>query len=491
MAESRKPAPPPGQNPGPPLAGHYPVTLGIAVVSLIPFIVVSTAAPLFQGLVGAQLHITRGSLEIIAGLSMAGYAFGALLGGDLTQRFSQRVLFLLSEGLFIGGTATILAAGGEAAYGAGRVVEGFSTGLLLVIALPPVIRNFPAKLLPITAAAVNVGFFGATTVGPLLGGWVAAGHAWRWFFAALAAIGAIVLGLAVMTLPDEPPPSPGKRFDVAAVLLGLGGTALPFWATGELTITPFHSRQFQTLLMIGLGALVVLILAQYHEEEPLAPVKPMWSVIPLVGTLVAMFGGSAFIVFLELAEEFALRGAHQTPLAAGLSFWPQAPAVLAASVLLGWVVNTRWLPVFTLAGMILLIAAGVLLMSLGSAGAGVVSIAALLLGLGAGATVAPGLWLAAFSLPSKMVGRTLALVELVRSEADFILAPILLRVARNASRPRPLTAAGAAQAAEWMLWILVAITAFCVGYWLLRRVGLPQPDLEGWIGKNRKALPTF
>lgn len=54
--------------------------------------------------------------------------------------------------------------------------------------------------------------------------------------------------------------------------------------------------------------------------------------------------------------------------------------------------------------------------------------------------MSPGLFIAAFSLPSKLVGRSFALIELVRSGADFILAPILLRTARVMSHGAPLDA---------------------------------------------------
>ena len=60
--------------------------------------------------------------------------------------------------------------GKKRAYGVGRVLQGLMTGLLLVIALPPVIQRFPPPRMPTTAAAINIGFFGAVTVGPLLGG---------------------------------------------------------------------------------------------------------------------------------------------------------------------------------------------------------------------------------------------------------------------------------------------------------------------------------
>lgn len=88
-------------------------------------------------------------------------------------------------------------------------------------------------------------------------------------------------------------------------------------------------------------------------------------------------------------------------------------------------IRSRYLPVFVLAGMLSLIGAAAALARLGSADPHkIITAVALLLGFGAGATVSPALWVAGFSLPSKMVGMIFALVELVRSVADFILAPV-------------------------------------------------------------------
>lgn len=130
--------------------------------------------------------------------------------------------------------------------------------------------------------------------------------------------------------------------------------------------------------------------------------------------------------------------------------------MLVTAALLGLLLRTRFLPVLLVAGMALLLGGGGLLLMLrsGASTQTVVLAAAGLLGLGAGGTVSPGLYLAAFSLPSKIVGRTFALVELVRSVADFILAP----------------AAGGTV------------------LYLLGRVGLPTPDIEAWIEKSRPAI---
>lgn len=111
-----------------------------------------------------------------------------------------------------------------------------------------------------------------------------------------------------------------------------------------------------------------------------------------------------------------------------------------------------------------------------------------LLGLGGGATVSPGLYLAGFSLPSKMVGRAFALVELARSVGDFILAPVMLEVARVASGGGTPTAEGIEQAIWITLLIAIAATAFGIILHIVSRAGFPKPDIEGWINEDRPAI---
>jgi hypothetical protein len=107
--------------------------------------------------------------------------------------------------------------------------------------------------------------------------------------------------------------------------------------------------------------------------------------------------------------------------------------------------------------------------------------AAGLLRFGAGATVSPGLYLAGFSLPPKAVGRIFAPVELVRPVANFILAPVMLQVARVASDASDPTIDGIRE----VLWIALASTA--------GGVDLPRPDIVAWTRKNRPAIgsPTL
>jgi hypothetical protein len=218
-------------------------------------------------------------------------------------------------------------------------------------------------------------------------------------------------------------------------------------------------------------------------------VKPMWTTTSLVGTLTAMIAGGVFVAFLELGERLQMEVAHRPPVETGILFWPLAAAVCISAVLLGVLLTTRFLPFLVLGGMLCLIGGGALIMTLGPEGQPARTLAAAgLLGLGAGATVSPGLYLAGFPLPSKIIGRVFALVELVRSLADYIIAPVIAKIAEEGSHKPPLDWPGVREAAGITLWITVGFTVMGVLLWTAGCVGLPVPDIRGWISENKPAM---
>lgn len=171
-----------------PLEDRYWTTVAVVIAALAPYIVVTTAFFLVAKQQAADLHASPTALQISEGLSNAGYAFGALLGGDLIQRFRQRRLFFvfalpLAAGFLVSATAT-----GLVQYACGHVLQGLATGFLLVVAVPPLVQRFPTSRMPSTTAMINIGFFGAVCAGPVVGGAVAHAGVWRWFEGGLAGV---------------------------------------------------------------------------------------------------------------------------------------------------------------------------------------------------------------------------------------------------------------------------------------------------------------
>lgn len=469
----------------PPLAGHYAPTALVSVLALAPYIVLSTAGSYLQkSLMTGPLHVSQTMQQVAEGMSNAGYAFGAVLAAWLVQRFRQRPLFLLTETVFVAASVITAAAWTPGVYAGGRIAQGVSTGLLLIIALPPLITQFPAKMLSRTVVIVNIGLFGAVTVGPLLGGAAASGTHWRWLMAGAAAVGAIALLLAFPTLAHRPPFDVDRESDVPAFVLAAVGCGLSFLGVAQLVTRPPTDPRVWIPTVVGLVCLAVFIVLQYRREDPLVPVKALSTALPVVGTLTAMVGGAAAVSLGQLAATSLLEVQKTKPLTAGLLFWPEVVGVLVTAVLFGRLIRTRWVPVLLLVGLALLVVGGILLADPTShlrvlLGAGAV-------GAGAGATVSPGLFLAAWGVPSKTVGRAFALVELLRSEAAYLIGPVLLFVARhNGTQPH-----GLALATWWMVGITAVGTVAVAVLYRISGAPLEPPDLQNWLEGDEQALES-
>lgn len=469
-----------------PLAGSYAAAVALALLALCPNIVFTTAFPLLQSAIVQALDASSFSVRLAEALSNAAYAFGAIAAADLASRFSQRRLFLIYESVFIAGSLLALCSPGPIAFAFGRVLQGLGTGLLLVAALPPLVTQFSVAKLPVTAIWINIGLFGAVTVGPLTGGLTAHFEAWRALFAALAVLGSCGCVLAFLTLELAPGYDPGRPIDGFAFPLAAAATALPFFGVSWLSATSFAAPGFFVPVIVGLLALAVLIVSQYHKKQAFIPVGPLFSTFPLAGILTAMIGGAAFVTLLELTIEFLLQVDSRGKLVTGLLMTPELFGLIAAAYLFYRALPSRWLSGLALSGLLAIIAGAAVLTVLRAANATiVVPVAAALLGYGAGAAVAPGLFVAGLSVVSTQLGRTFALVELLRSEAAFLIGPVLLSVAMAFAPP---LAAGL----RLSIWITFAIAvAGTVGIAILFALGgaWPQrPDLEAWLLHHGRAL---
>ncbi|HET7307862.1 MAG TPA: MFS transporter [Gammaproteobacteria bacterium] len=475
----------------PPLNGDYWPTLAVVLLALCPHIVVTTAWHFLTPAMGADLGSGTTILNIAEGLSDAGYACGAVIAGYLIQRFPQRSGFLAAESLCVAGFIISAVAPAAPVFAAGRILQGLATGFLLVFAVPPLVTRFPAERLPLSAAAINIAFFGAVTAGPLIGA-VVAPHLWRWLFAALGGLGFTGLVVSAFAFPLQGAHNPDQPPDWPAFLYALLGTALPFYAVSRLGSTvSFGSLIFWLPMAIGLACLFALVVTQYRSHDGLIPMHKVWHAVPLAGTLAAMAGGAAYVAFLLIDELFLEKVLKTGATAAGLAQWPGVIALVAAALIFYRLFRTRYLPHFVVAGMALLIAAGAALVTLHTGTSTVLLLGVTAaLGAGAGATVSPGLFVAAMAVEASFLGRVFALVELVRSEADFLIGPTLQHVAMLQGKSGAALAAGLRRAAGVMLGVLILAVAAMIAIYINSGARPHRPNLEAWLNEGGQALSS-
>ena len=466
-----------------PLAGRYVAVAAMVMCALIPYLALSSALGPITPIIGEQLHMSEQTLSLGSGLANAAYAMGTVLAVVFAQHFPQRRMLLGYALLLVIGSVLAAAAQGPAMYISGRVIQGLCTSLLLIAAVPPLAIGYPPNKLRDTAVIMNMCIFGAVALGPFIGGLQAQADGWRPLFWIVTGISLIALVLAVLTFEDSPPANPDSPRDLRAITLAAVGCLAAFFGASQLTSHRFLDPVVIVPLLGGLAAIVILVVYQYRAKRPLLTIRTMLtSTMPVAGIAVALFAAAASVSATVLTAA-ALAG-HYSPLRIGILYLPEVAGAVITAVVLGLVITKRAVHYLPLAGMVFL-AAGILVFAIDvppSQAATLVGSG--LTGIGLGATVAPALFVAGFSLPSANLQRVFAIVELLRAVAAFMVAPIFVYFAANVGS----NSDAGTQIALWVGFGL-AVAGALVGVALYALGGArPQPpDLPLFLGGESPA----
>jgi MFS family permease len=236
-------------------------------------------------------------------------------------------------------------------------------------------------------------------------------------------------------------------------------------------------------LVGGLALIVAVIVNQYRATRPLLTVRSMLtSTIPVAAITLALFAAAASVSATALSAAVLAR--RYGPLHVGLLYTPELIGAVLTAFALGAVMRTRRIHYLPLVGMAFL-AAGIAVFrvqlppsqTLALIGSG-------LTGVGLGASVAPALFVAGFSLQAANLQRVFAIVEMMRAVAAFMIAPVFAHFAATVG-PNPVTGTGIA------LWIGVGLAVggalIAVLLYALGRARPQTPNLERFLGREGPA----
>ncbi len=400
--------------------------------ALIPYLALSAALNPLTPIIAKQLHTSLQTMSLSAGLANAAYAVGTVLAVALAQHRPQRRMMLAYAVLLVIGSVVTASAQNAGMFIVGHVIQGLCTSLLLIAAVPPLALGYPRDKLRDTAVIMNLCIFGAVALGPFIGGLQAEADAWRPLFWIVAGISATALLLVVLTFDDAPPANPDSPRDPLAIALATVGCVAAFFGASQLTTHRFLDPVVIVPMVGGLATIVVLVVYQYRAKRPLLTVRTMLtSSIPVAGVTLALFAAAASVSATALTVE-VLTG-HYSPLRIGVLFLPEVGGAVITAVVLGLVLQRRAIHYLPLVGMIVL-AAGIAVFRVEVPPSQALTlVGSSLTGIGLGATVAPALFVAGFSLASANLQRVFAIVELLRAVAAFLLAPIFIYFASTIS----------------------------------------------------------
>ncbi|WP_433432651.1 MFS transporter [Nonomuraea sp. CA-141351] len=368
---------------------RYPAVIVLCLTQLILVIdnsVVNVALPQIRHALGFS---ATGLSWVVTSYALV---FGGLvlLSGKVGSIIGPRRALLIGVSIFtvasaLGGVATT-----PAMLIAARVLQGLGAALAApstLVLLMSITRPGPqrSRAMTVFVLAISIG----AALGLLLGGLLTTSLGWEWVMFVNIPIGLVVL-VGVRLLVPEAPRAPARLDVGGAVASATGMTALVYglinsesqgWASPPILVS----------FALAIAGLLALVLIERRHAAPVVPLgffTRMRSAAPLLAMMLIPAGQAGFLYFAALFTQNAL---GFTPLQTGLSVLPFSAALLVMNILTSRMVTRHGERIVGSLGMFGLLT-GLLWMSRIDAAdtfaSGLLG-PFVLLGLGAGLTIAP------------------------------------------------------------------------------------------------------
>jgi EmrB/QacA subfamily drug resistance transporter len=380
--------------------------------------------------IGTDLSVGLSSLQwVITSYTLTLAAF-LLLGGGLGDRYGRRKIFTIGVAWFAIASVLCSIAPNATLLILARALQGVGGALLTPGSLALLQTSFAGKDRGRVIGAWS-GLTGvASAIGPFVGGWLLNVSSWRWIFLINIPLAAGVLFVSAKHVPES-------RDETAEGSVDWAGGALAALALAALTYgliegPASHWKTGPTLsLVAAVFLLAAFLLLETRRKNPMLPLNLFRSrqFVAANAVTFAMYGALSAFLFLVPVQLQTVAG--YSPLAAGTSLLPLTILMLLLSARSG-ALAARIGPRLQMSLGPLILAGGMLLLTrVGSDGDYVTTVlpAALVVGFGLAATVAPLTAAALSTVPVEHAGIASGVNNDVARTAGLLAVAVLPAVA--------------------------------------------------------------
>ncbi|MEO3886911.1 MDR family MFS transporter [Nonomuraea sp. B5E05] len=330
------------------------------LTSMISTSVVGTALPTIVGELGGQDQYSW-----VASATMLTMTVSTPLWGKLSDLFGRKLLFQTALGLFVAASVIAGMAQDMGQLIAARAVQGLGVGGLS--ALSQVILG---DIVSPRERGRYSGYMGAvfgisTVAGPLLGGFIVDADwlGWRWCFYVVVPF-AIVSFLVIQKVLRLPVVKRETSVDIwGATTITASASALMLLLTLGGNEFAWNSVWTYFLAAIALLMLALAVLSERTARDPILPPRLFRNRTFVLTSLASLFVGVAMFGAMIYLPQYLQIVKGLSPTDSGLMTLPMVAALFVSGVISGKVVTRtgRW-KLFPVAGL-LVVAAGLLLLS--------------------------------------------------------------------------------------------------------------------------------
>ncbi|MGH7912036.1 MAG: DHA2 family efflux MFS transporter permease subunit [Candidatus Dormibacteraceae bacterium] len=250
------------------------IAAGICMFGMIMAILDQTVVTVALPRLESDFNTSLTTIQwIITGYSLA-LAAVIPLSAWLGDRLGTKWVFIVSELLFIGGSALCGLAQSDTELIAFRVLQGLGGGLLMPVGMTILMRVSPPDERGRMMAVLGIPMMLGPVLGPLLGGWFVQDFTWRLIFYINVPIGIVGAILAVLFLrPDRAEHGARHPLDVLGVILISPALVGITYGLAEPNQYGWGSLQTLGPLLGGLALLAVFVLVELRQRFPLLDVR--------------------------------------------------------------------------------------------------------------------------------------------------------------------------------------------------------------------------
>jgi EmrB/QacA subfamily drug resistance transporter len=307
---------------------HPNLTLTIITLSYLMLVLDLSVAVTALPLIKTDLGFSTASLSWIQNAYTLAFGGLLLLGARIGDILGRRRMFSWGLAVFMVASLMVGISTSAELMVLARIFQGVGAALLAPSTLALLSTSFPSQPARGRALAVYGSITGiGTTLGMVLGGWVAEAFDWRWAFIANVPLG-IALIIASRFFIQETPRQAGRLDVWGAVTSTLGMTSIVYALihAAEFGWTDIFSFP---CLLAGMVCMVIFVLVEKRAAMPLIPLRLFKSAQRTGANLArALFVGSMGAFFFFMSQYLQIsKGLN--PLETGLAFLPMTLASFA------------------------------------------------------------------------------------------------------------------------------------------------------------------
>jgi EmrB/QacA subfamily drug resistance transporter len=290
----------------------------------------STIVNVALATLGREFDVTPASIESVVIAYLVSLAVFIPASGWLGDRFGTKRIFLIALAIFTIASAGCGLAGSLRQLVLFRIVQGAGGGLLTPVGMAMLYRTFPPQERMAVSRILMFALIIGPASGPIIGGLLIEQLSWRWAFYVNVPVGLAALLFGLLFLREHREVAPG-RFDIPGFALAGGGFGLVMYALSEGPSHGWRAPEIAGCGVAGALLLALFVVVELRSAAPMVQLRLLGNRLFRTTLLVSLSASAGFVGVLFLVPLFLQEARGASPLASGLTTFPEAIGVVLST----------------------------------------------------------------------------------------------------------------------------------------------------------------